>query len=43
LRDEIDLDALTAELLVVVDQTIQPTRASLWLRPSDPDSRRTTP
>jgi uncharacterized protein YdhG (YjbR/CyaY superfamily) len=34
LRDEVDLDALTAELLVVVDQTIQPTRASLWLRPS---------
>jgi hypothetical protein len=34
LRDEVDLDALTAELLSVVDQTIQPTRASLWLRPS---------
>jgi peptidoglycan/LPS O-acetylase OafA/YrhL len=43
LRDEIDLDALTAELLAVVDQTIQPTRASLWLRPSAQDSRRTTP
>jgi hypothetical protein len=43
LRDKVDLDALTAELLVVVDQTIQPTRASLWLRPSAPDSRRTTP
>jgi hypothetical protein len=43
LRDEVDLDALTAELLVVVDQTIQPTKASLWLRPSAPDSRRTTP
>ena len=34
LRDEVDLDALSAELLAVVDQTIQPTRASLWLRPS---------
>jgi hypothetical protein len=33
LRDEIDLDTLTAELLAVVDQTMQPTRASLWLRP----------
>jgi hypothetical protein len=33
LRDELDLDALTVELLAVVDQTIQPTRASLWLRP----------
>jgi hypothetical protein len=34
LRNEVDLDALSAELLAVVDQTIQPTRASLWLRPS---------
>jgi hypothetical protein len=33
LRDEIDLDSLSAELLAVVDQTMQPTRASLWLRP----------
>jgi hypothetical protein len=35
LRDEVDLDALSAELLAVVDQTMEPTRASLWLRPSD--------
>jgi hypothetical protein len=33
LRDEIDLDTLSAELLTVVDQTVQPTQASLWLRP----------
>ena len=33
LRDEVDLDALSAELLGVVDQTMQPTKASLWLRP----------
>ena len=33
LRDEIDLDTLTAEVLAVADQTMQPTRASLWLRP----------
>jgi hypothetical protein len=43
LRDEIDLDALSAELLVVVDHTIQPTKASLWLRPPALDSHRTTP
>jgi hypothetical protein len=33
LRDEIDLNTLSAELLAVVNQTMQPTRASLWLRP----------
>ena len=33
LRQQIDLDALTAELLAVVDRTMQPTRTSLWLRP----------
>jgi hypothetical protein len=34
LREEIDLDTLSAELLAVVDQTMEPTTASLWLRPS---------
>jgi hypothetical protein len=34
LRDQVDLDTLRAELLAVVDQTMQPTYASLWLRPS---------
>jgi hypothetical protein len=33
LRDQVDLDTLTGELLAVVHQTIQPTQASLWLRP----------
>ena len=32
LRDQVDLDTLTTDLLAVVDQTIQPTQASLWLR-----------
>jgi hypothetical protein len=34
LRDQVDLHTLSAELLAVVDQTVQPTRISLWLRPS---------
>jgi hypothetical protein len=33
LREQVDLDALSAELLAVVEQTVAPTRASLWLRP----------
>jgi hypothetical protein len=33
LRDQLDLDALHGELLAVVDQTMQPTSTSLWLRP----------
>jgi hypothetical protein len=33
LRDQVDLDALHVELLGVVDQTMQPTQAHLWLRP----------
>jgi hypothetical protein len=41
LRDQIDLDTLSAELLAVVDQTFQPTTASLWLRPSARLSQRT--
>jgi hypothetical protein len=33
LREQVDLETLTAELLAVVEQTMQPTRAALWLRP----------
>jgi hypothetical protein len=36
LRDQIDLDTLSAELLAIVDQTTEPTRVSIWLRPSAP-------
>jgi hypothetical protein len=32
LRQQVDLDSLSAELLGVVEQTMQPTRVSLWLR-----------
>jgi hypothetical protein len=38
LRNEVDLDTLAPELLAVVDQTMEPTRVSLWLRPSAPGS-----
>jgi hypothetical protein len=38
LRQQVDLEALTGELLAVVEQTMQPTRVSLWLRPSPHDS-----
>jgi hypothetical protein len=34
LRNQVDLDTLSAELLSLVDQTMQPTKASLWLQPS---------
>jgi hypothetical protein len=34
LRDQVDLDTLSAELLTVVDQTVQPASVSLWLRPT---------
>jgi hypothetical protein len=38
LRDQVDLDTLSSELLAVVDQTMEPTRVSFWLRPSPPGS-----
>jgi two-component system NarL family sensor kinase len=33
LREQTDLDTLSAELLTVTEQTMQPTQVSLWLRP----------
>jgi hypothetical protein len=36
LRQQVDLDTLTAELLAVAGQTMQPTSVSLWLRPAHP-------
>jgi hypothetical protein len=38
LREQVDLDTLSSELLAVVDQTMAPTRVSLWLRPPPPGS-----
>jgi hypothetical protein len=34
LRQQVDLDTLTTDLLAVVEQTVQPTQMALWLRPS---------
>jgi hypothetical protein len=36
LRDEVDLDTLSAELVAVVEETMQPTQVWLWLRPQPP-------
>ena len=33
LRDQVDLDSLSVQMLQVVGETIQPAHASLWLRP----------
>jgi hypothetical protein len=41
LRDQVDLDTLSTELLRVVDQTMQPSTVSMWLRPgAQPGGRR---
>jgi hypothetical protein len=37
LRDQVDLDTLSAEFLATVDETVRPTAVSLWLRPSAAD------
>jgi hypothetical protein len=41
LRQQVDLDALAAELLAVVEETMQPTQVALWLRPSPAPSSAT--
>ena len=38
MREQIDLDALRHELLTVVAGTVQPTHASVWLRPDTFDA-----
>jgi hypothetical protein len=39
LREQVDLDTLSAEVLAVVEQTMQPTKAWLWLRAPHEASR----
>jgi hypothetical protein len=41
LREQLDLDTLSAELLTVAEQTMQPTQVWLWLRVSPPPRRGT--
>jgi hypothetical protein len=43
LRDQVDLDTLSTELLAVVGQTMEPSQVSLWLRPPPPGSPGTAP
>ena len=39
-RDETDLDALTHEMLLVVDETVQPEFVGLWLIQQTTSNRR---
>jgi hypothetical protein len=43
LREQVDLDTLSSELLAVVDQAMEPTQVSFWLRPSPHGSSDTPP
>ena len=43
LRQEVDLATLRQQLLAVVQETIQPAHVSLWLRPSEHDSKQRAP
>jgi hypothetical protein len=42
LRQEVDLDQLREQLVAVVQETMQPSHVSLWLRPSEPSRKRQT-
>ena len=42
LRSEVDLAQLREQLVAVVEETMQPTHVSLWLRPPEPSRKRKT-
>src|SRR2546426_5149493 len=42
MRNEVDLSQLRERLVVVVQETMQPTHISLWLRPPEPSRKRKT-
>jgi hypothetical protein len=41
-RDETDLDRLTAELLRVIQETMEPESVTIWLKPTTDNKRQTT-
>jgi len=43
LRNEVDLNQLREQLVAVVQETMQPTRVSLWLRPLEHERKHGTP
>jgi hypothetical protein len=42
LRNQVDLNTLSEQLLTVVQDTMQPSHVSLWLRPTAPDRKQQT-
>jgi hypothetical protein len=42
LRDEVDLNQLSKQLLAIVQETMQPIHISLWLRNTEPSRGRST-
>jgi len=42
LRSEVDLNQLCEQLVVVIEETMQPTHISLWLLPTEPERKPTT-
>jgi len=43
LRQEVDLDQLREQIVVVVQETMQPAHVSLWVRPPEHDGKQRTP